>query len=123
MKISKILSLFSVIFCVNQCFAETNILNGQDKAKHFAVSAVFGVSSRVLIGEEEGFPIKAFSLAMAPGVLKEVYDATSKNGSGFSKADLGADALGALAGIYLSNEWLKINISKKSAKVEISQSF
>lgn len=47
---------------------------------------------------------KAFLWAMVPGLAKEVFD-SRKGGSGFSRADLAADALGAAAGVFTSH-WL-----------------
>lgn len=65
-------------------------------AEHFAVSALIGIWSAAQIEKES--PLKAFGIAMVPGVLKEVIDATQKNNH-FSGRDLAYDALGAAVGV------------------------
>lgn len=69
---------------------------GRDKYKHAAVSAGLGMVARSQIAD----PWRAWAIAMAPGVAKEVYDAR-KGGTGFSFADLVADGVGAYVGVQL----------------------
>lgn len=67
---------------------------GQDKAKHFAVSAGLGFAAGFVTND----PYKQFALGMAPGLAKEVYD-SRKGGSGFSVKDLAWDAAGVYVGM------------------------
>jgi putative lipoprotein len=69
---------------------------GNDKPKHFAISAAVAASARAY-GLNKW---QAFGASMTVGVLKEVYDSRS-GGSGFSKDDLAADFLGAVSGTVL----------------------
>ena len=71
--------------------------SGADKPKHVVASAlsalvVEGVFSHRLE------PVERLGVAMLPGLAKEIYD-MRRGGSGFSGKDLGADLLGALAGM------------------------
>lgn len=65
-----------------------------DKQQHMAGSTVLGLFARYQTND----PWKAWALAMAPGVAKELYDAR-KGGTGFSLADLAADGIGAYLGV------------------------
>ncbi|WP_374488621.1 hypothetical protein [Zoogloea sp.] len=71
---------------------------GNDKAKHFAVSAALGAGATRLDPD----PWIAFGLALAPGVAKEVYDST-RDCNRFSWRDLAWDAVGAAVGVHLGN--------------------
>jgi len=74
--------------------------NGPDKAKHVAVSAVFGTLSAMHFENKW----TAFGVAMIPGMAKEIYDSGRANNH-FSGKDLAADALGAALGVQLGH-WI-----------------
>jgi hypothetical protein len=68
---------------------------------HVGISALFGVASRTLVFKD---PVKAWALAMVPGVVKELQD-YRKDTPGyrhglFSRKDLISDAVGAAIGVY-----------------------
>lgn len=65
---------------------------GEDKPKHVAVSAFSAVVVESLWVEDLHW-LARFTIAMAPGVLKELAD-MRRGGSGFSGKDIAADALG-----------------------------
>lgn len=71
-----------------------------DRQVHFAGSLAIAASLRV-----EGRPrVQSVAGTVAIGVAKEIYDATLKPrrlGRGASRKDLGADLLGALAGVLI----------------------
>ncbi len=69
---------------------------GDDKALHFGVSFALGVATGHQWPKE---PLKAFGVALIPGVLKE---ATDKKASG---KDMAANALGAALGVA-TGRWM-----------------
>ena len=70
---------------------------GADKPKHIAASAISAVVVEGLFAED--LPVLArFTLAMAPGAVKELAD-MRRGGSGFSWKDIGANALGVGLGM------------------------
>jgi hypothetical protein len=84
---------------------------------HIGISAVFGAASRTLVFKD---PVKAWALAMVPGVLKEVQD-YRKDTPGyrhglFSRKDLISDAVGAAVGVYAGG----IIVEKTNDKYRIS---
>jgi len=83
-----------------------------DKVAHASVSVALGSSARMLVAD----PVKAWGLAMVPGLAKEVFDAR-KGGSGFSWGDLAADAVGAYIGVQLAG----LSISRN--RVSYTRSF
>jgi uncharacterized protein YfiM (DUF2279 family) len=82
---------------------------GSDKAVHFGVSFVLGFAA----GNQwpENKPL-AISVAMIPGVLKEISDRST---TGFSGKDIAVDLLGATMGVY-SSHWL---IARENRKVTL----
>jgi uncharacterized protein YfiM (DUF2279 family) len=89
----------------------------EDKKMHFAVSAVAGVAAGIQWPDNK--PL-AFSVAMIPGVAKELLDA-QKGGSGFDTKDLAADALGAITGVYLGGFMVQLN--RRSVTLAYSATF
>jgi hypothetical protein len=84
---------------------------------HFGISAALGAASRMLVFKD---PVKAWALAMVPGVLKEVQD-YRKDTPGyrhglFSRKDLISDAVGAAVGVYAGG----IIVEKTNDKYRIS---
>ena len=73
-----------------------------DKIAHASVSATLGSTARLLVDD----PWKAWAIAMAPGVVKELYDAR-RGGTGFGVGDLAADALGAFIGVKVGGLAIK----------------
>lgn len=65
---------------------------GADKPRHIAASAISAVVVESLWAEDLHW-LARFTIAMAPGVLKELAD-MRRGGSGFSGKDIAADALG-----------------------------
>lgn len=94
----------------------------KDKVYHFGVSTALGVAAKMAI-EEEGLPWKSFGLAMLPGLAKEIYDAKRTGGSGFSKSDLLADALGAALGITIGKTIITFQKEKKGVQISMTHSF
>lgn len=81
--------------------------NGADKPKHIAASAISALIVESLWAEE--LPLTArFSLAMVPGVIKELAD-MRRGGSGFSWKDIGADAIGVASGMVFHGLIIKPN--------------
>ena len=70
-----------------------------DKKMHFGVSFALGVAAANQWRDE---PVKAWAIAQVPGLLKELSDI---RGTGFSGADLAANALGAALGVATTH-WL-----------------
>jgi uncharacterized protein YfiM (DUF2279 family) len=71
-----------------------------DRQVHFAGSLAIAASLRV----EGRSRVESVSGTLLVGVAKEIYDATLKPrrlGRGASRKDLGADLLGALAGVLI----------------------
>ena len=86
--------LFLVLALVSGPIQAQDSWTGSDKNKHFAVSlALGGLASSVTDSKP-----KAFMLAMAPGIAKELYD-MKQTGNRFSYKDVVWDAVGAYAGI------------------------
>ncbi len=84
----------------------------RDKAQHLALSAAISVgwyATTTLLGDDPR-PVRAllsFSLALAPGLLKELYD-SGRPGKSFSTQDLAWDLIGAATGSLLALllDWL-----------------
>jgi uncharacterized protein YfiM (DUF2279 family) len=74
--------------------------SGEDKAKHFGVSAALGVATSQLTADTWS----AFGLALIPGVAKEAYD-SQQACNRFSWKDLSWDAVGAYVGVR-TGHWL-----------------
>lgn len=91
--------------------------SGPDKKLHFAFSAVVGFAA---VNQWPDNKPKAFLVAMAPGLLKEIMDA-QRGGTGFSGKDLTADALGAAFGVYTGG-WL-ISRNQGTTKVAYATAF
>jgi hypothetical protein len=70
-----------------------------DTKSHIGVSFVLGYAMANQFPNE---PLKAWGVAMIPGVLKEVSDRSS---TGFDKKDLLADAIGAALGVA-TGRWM-----------------
>lgn len=68
---------------------------GQDKAKHFAVSAAIGAAIKASTDLSDN---QALALAMVPGLLKEAND-SRQGGSGWSNKDIVWNLAGAYVGI------------------------
>jgi hypothetical protein len=71
---------------------------------HIGYSAAFGLASRTFVFKD---PVKAWALAMVPGVVKEIQD-YHKETPGyrhglFSRKDLISDAVGAAIGVAAGN--------------------
>ena len=78
---------------------------------------MFGVASRTLVFKD---PVKAWALAMVPGVVKEIQD-YRKDTPGyrhglFSRKDLISDAVGAAIGVYAGG----IVVEKTNDKYRLS---
>lgn len=73
-----------------------------DKIAHASVSATLGSTARILVDD----PWKAWAIAMAPGLVKELYD-SRKGGTGFGVGDLIADGIGAAVGVKVAGLSLK----------------
>ena len=84
---------------------------------HVAISAVLGTASRTLVFKD---PVKAWALAMVPGVIHEIHD-YRKDTPGyrhglFSRKDLISDAVGAAIGVYAGG----IIVEKTNDKYRLS---
>jgi uncharacterized protein YfiM (DUF2279 family) len=93
---------------------------GRDKAYHLAVSFAMAASwygALSLVGDDPP-PVRlamASSLAVVPGLLKEVYD-SGRPGNAFSAKDMTWDvlgvALGCLAGLAVDLWWAKTHAGR-----------
>jgi hypothetical protein len=72
-----------------------------DTKSHLGVSFVLGYAMANQFPNE---PLKAWGIAMVPGVLKEISDRSS---TGFDKKDLLADAIGAALGVA-TGRWMVV---------------
>jgi hypothetical protein len=72
----------------------------EDKRLHAGASFFIGVAAAHQWPNE---PLKAFGVAMLPGLAKEVLD--SRGGTGFSGKDIAANAIGAALGVATGN-WI-----------------
>jgi VanZ family protein len=102
-RVTACLSLFLALFIAAACFAVLLTAPagqaqpiGRDKWLHAGGSAGLGVVAATLTEDRK----RAWALAMAPGVAKELYDARP-GGTGFSVPDLIADGVGAYLGVRL----------------------
>jgi hypothetical protein len=86
--------------------------NGDDKPMHLGVSFVLGFAAANQWPNE---PLKAWSMAMIPGALKE---ATDKKASG---KDMAANAIGAALGVY-TGKWM-VTRNNGTTKVAYRQEF
>lgn len=98
---NKIVVAMFLTLCCASTFADS--WTTQDKKEHAIVSAMFGTMAGTAIEDK----YVAFGVAMLPGIAKELYDATGKGTPSWK--DLGADAAGALLGVYIGNCWLRKN--------------
>ena len=96
----KYLLLAALVICTSTVHAEEDQWTGSDKAKHFAVSSIIGFGAYAYSKNK----LKAFGIALAPGVLKEISDSQKANNH-FSGKDLAWDALGAYAGVQ-TGDWV-----------------
>lgn len=80
---------------------EVDKWNGEDKALHFALSALMA-SIFYVCAFAIDLPAAteiAFGASLLVGIAKELKDAMAETGSGFSYKDLVADALGSALGV------------------------
>jgi uncharacterized protein YfiM (DUF2279 family) len=95
-----LLALITASFCMAVAFGPDHSKAEplqMDKVAHASVSLALGSSARLITPD----PWKAWALAMAPGLAKEIYDARP-GGTGFSVPDLIADAIGAAVGVKVA---------------------
>ena len=79
--------------------------NGEDKVLHFTLSASMAVLATVL-AHSLHLPSPAacaFAVSMLVGIAKELKDAITEEGSGFSTKDLVADAWGSALGMSVAS--------------------
>ena len=102
----------------------------KDKKLHFGISFIFGVASTTYIENnyKNNYSRKkkillSTSLAVIPGILKEVMDSKEQNNS-FDKADLSYDVLGAFTGSLISSYFYKgININPVQKELSFNLKF
>lgn len=119
-------------FLILISICNNNVSAGNDKLKHFGVSAVFGagIESYLHYGtslEDSERIILSTTLGTLPGLIKEFIDST-KEGNRFSGGDLAADfggaLLGALAGNFINNFiQIKMDIDKTQKNVVFTVSY
>lgn len=83
----------------------TDHWNGEDKVLHCALSITMAATATVsfnLAGLDSP-ALLGFAASMAVGVAKELKDAFTESGSGFSYKDLAADAVGSALGISVAS--------------------
>lgn len=75
--------------------------NGEDKVLHFSLSAAMALLASVLFHSLHfsEYIACAFAASMLVGIAKELKDAMTEAGSGFSEKDLIADGLGSALGV------------------------
>jgi uncharacterized protein YfiM (DUF2279 family) len=74
--------------------------NSSDKAEHFVVSAAIGTLSAIHIENKW----HAFGVALIPGLVKELYDASQPR-KRFSGKDMAINVLGAAVGVQIGH-WI-----------------
>jgi putative lipoprotein len=79
--------------------------SGKDKQMHFGASFALGVAARQLSPDNK---FAAFGMAMAPGLIKEIFD-SQQDGNKFSAKDMAANALGAYIGVRVGGLILRRN--------------
>lgn len=100
----------TALICLSTCAVAQDSWNGSDKKLHFGVSFVLGVATANQWPNE---PLKAWGVAMVPGVLKEVSDRST---TGFSGKDLVVDAIGAALGVATG----RFMVSRREGKTVVS---
>jgi putative lipoprotein len=106
----KRLMITFLFLCAPSFAAEKDSFKGDDKALHLGVSFALGVAAGSQWPDNK---LKAFGVAMIPGVLKEISDRST---TGFSGKDLVADAVGAALGVYTAH-WL---ITRQNGKAVVA---
>lgn len=92
-----------MLICANAHAYGDNWLT-PDKPLHAENSAIYGLFASAAVNETGWWNWKATGLCMIPGIAKEYLDHARQNGSGWSNRDLGADAIGCIAGVTLSQQ-------------------
>lgn len=109
-------TIIASILLAASTFAQADSFNGPDKPKHIAASMLSGAAVRLAFTSLND--TEAIAVAMIPGTIKEVSDATRKGGTGWSNKDMAANLLGAVIGVKLTG-WA---MSKQGDTVQVSYS-
>lgn len=82
--------------------------NGEDKVLHFSLSAAMAFNAAVLFHSLHfsEYIACAFAVSILVGFAKEIKDAMTETGSGFSYKDLTADALGSALGVAFAASFI-----------------
>ena len=97
--------MMSIITLALSEFAHAEDLFGIDKQGHFIISTGIAVASAMVLNKPED-KLTPFVITMAVGLAKEVCDQYCGGGTGFSRNDLLADAVGAYLGVVVANKAL-----------------
>ena len=81
---------------------ESDSWTGTDKLEHFAVSVPFGAAGGWLMRETDHPVVYGTLIGTVPGLALQILNGTCPT-AGFSYKDLFADALGSLAGAWLTH--------------------
>jgi uncharacterized protein YfiM (DUF2279 family) len=113
--------LLSTLFFTSLLQSE-NLSLTTDKKKHFGISFVLGMASYTYVEHKHKTNytkqekiLLSTSIAVVPGILKEVIDSKEK-GNKFDKTDLLYDVIGAFTGSLLSayvHDSIRINPKEK----------
>jgi len=115
--------LIASIFCIVG-LARAVDLSEVDKQKHAGISAVCGIAADTFVYHgvyqvsDAWRPAVAFSLAMVPGVVKELIDTNA------DWHDIEADAIGSAAGVLVGeivNRWIGPSRNRRLMFVEVAQ--
>ena len=98
--------------------ASAEDFTGKDKQKHFVGSMLMSAGAAALFNNPQD-NIKPFSACMTVGLLKEVNDSYRRDGSGFSRNDLLADAVGCYTGTVIGNKTI-LFLSKQGNTTSIN---
>jgi len=120
-------SIKILLLCISVSLYAEDYHFEKDKKRHFAISAAMGSATGLYL--EKNYKSYSYnkkiilgtSIALVPGILKELSDAQEKNNR-FSRADLFYDFLGSLSGNilgqYLGKE-IFIDINKKNISYKV----
>lgn len=95
----KLLITIALLLSIAVCDANAIDLRERDKQLHMGVSSVFGLVTGSTIDNKWA----AFSIAMIPGLFKELSDETMPNNK-FDIEDMAANAIGAAVGVTIGHE-------------------
>jgi uncharacterized protein YfiM (DUF2279 family) len=106
--------IIASILALSATLAHADEWTGKDKQMHFATSVVWGAGARLMFPSLNDW--QATAVGTIPGLVKEIQDATRRNGSGWSNKDLVWDIAGAYVGVKITG----LIVSKRDDTVTVA---